>query len=122
MVELGYYGFQKKHIYDLIKEVKQPDNLFFVADAKNIPEYNGDYMQKVWNYATNKGNNFIYIYGEYDTWTACAITPSPKLNSLKMVKKGATHSVRIKDFSADDKNNIYTALEKWLNTTIVPLD
>jgi len=122
MVELGYYGFQKKHIYDLIKEVKQPDNLFFVADAKNIPEYNGDYMQKVWNYATNKGNNFIYIYGEYDTWTACAITPSPELNSLKMVKKGATHSVRIKDFSADDKNNIYTALEKWLNTTIVPLD
>jgi len=122
MVELGYYGFQKKHIYDLIEKVKQPDNLFFVADAKDIPEYNGDYMQNVWNYATNKGNNFIYIYGEYDTWTACAITPSPKLNSLKMVKKGATHSVRIKDFSADDKNNIYTALEDWLGTTIEPLD
>jgi len=122
MVELGYYGFQRKHIYDLIKEVKQPDNLFFISDAKNIPEYNGDYMQTVWNYATNKGNNFIYIYGEFDTWSACAITPSPKLNSLKMVKKGATHSVRIKDFSTDDKKDIYTALEDWLGTTIEPLD
>jgi len=122
MVELGYYGFQKKHIYDLIKVVKDPDNMFFVADAKDIPEYNGDYMQKVWDYATNDGNNFIYIYGEYDTWTACAINPSPKLNALKMVKKGGIHGVRVKDFSAEEKREIYTTLEEWLNTTIIPLD
>ena len=79
-------------------------------------------MQNVWNYATYEGNNFIYIYGEYDTWTACAITPSPKLNSLKMVKKGAPHSVRIKDFSTEEKSQIYNALEEWLNMTIEPLD
>ena len=121
MVELGYYGFQKKHIYDLIKIVKNPDNLFFIADAKDIPEYNGEYMQNVWNYATNKGNNFIYIYGEYDTWTACAITPASHLNSFKMVKKGATHSVRIKNFSTEEKNKIYTALEEWLDMKIIPL-
>jgi len=122
MVELGYYGFQKKHIYDLIKVVKNPDNMFFVADAENIPEYNGDYMQKVWDYATNKGNNFIYIYGEYDTWTACSITPSQKLNSLKMVKKGATHGVRINDFSTQEKSKIYQALSEWLNIKIHPLE
>lgn len=122
MVELGYYGFQKKHIYDLIKVVKNPDNMFFVADAKDIPKYNGDYMQKVWNYATNEGNNFIYIYGEYDTWTACAITPSSKLNSLKMVKKGATHGVRINNFSEKDKMRIYNTLSSWLDIKITPIN
>ncbi len=122
MVELGYYEFQKKHISDLIKVVKKPDNMFFVADAKDIPKYNGDYMQKVWDYATNEGNNFIYIYGEYDTWTACAVTPSPKLNSLKMVKKGATHGVRITNFSAKEKSRIYNALSEWLTMPIIPLD
>jgi hypothetical protein len=121
MVELGYYGFQKKHIYDLIKVVKHPDNMFFVSDAKNIPEYNGDYMKAVWDYATNEGNNFIYIYGEYDTWTACGINPSPKLNSLKMVKEGASHGVRIADFNQDDQTLIYNALESWLSIKIAPL-
>ena len=121
MVELGYYGFQKKHIIDLIEVVKNPDNMFFLGDTENVPEYNGDYMKNVWNYATYEGNNFIYIYGEYDTWSACSITPSTKLNSLKMVKKGAPHSVRIINFSTKDKEVIYNALTDWLEMDITPL-
>ena len=33
MVELGYYGFQTKHIANLVKVVKQPDNMFSCRKA-----------------------------------------------------------------------------------------
>jgi len=121
MVELGYYGFQKKDIYDLIKVVKEPDNLFFCPDGIKMPSYDGTYVKNVADYATNKGNNFIYIYGEYDIWSACAITPASHLNSLKMVKEKGTHGTRIKHFSEEDKQKIYKALGEWLECEITPL-
>jgi hypothetical protein len=121
MVELGYYGFQKKDIYDLIKVVKNPDNMFFAPKVKSMPEYDGKFMNEVWKYASNYGENFIYIYGEYDIWSACSITPSKSLNSLKMVQPKGTHGVRIKDYSEADKQLIYKTLGYWLQCEITPL-
>ena len=122
MVELGYYGFQTKHIANLVKVVKQPDNMFFAPKNQDYPKYDNSLMKKVWEFATNKANNFIYIYGEYDTWTSCGITPSEHLNAIKMVKKGGTHRVRIKHFNEKEKTLVYDTLSKWLNVNITPLD
>ncbi len=121
MVELGYYGFEEDHIKPLMKKVFDPDNMFFTPDTTGIPKYDGTFMKNVWNYATNKGNNFIYIYGEYDTWSACAITPASHLNSLKMVKQRGTHGTRIRHFSKEEKLMIYKALAEWLDCEIIPL-
>ena len=65
----------------------------------------------------------LYIYGEYDTWGACAPTPMPHVDALKMVLKGAPHSTRIKHFSNEDQDIIYAKLRKWLgfNLEIYPM-
>jgi len=35
-----------------------------------------------------------------------------------MVKNGGNHGTRIRDFSEEDKEKIYSALEEWLNLKI----
>ena len=123
MTELGYYGFDTAPVKDLIKVVHEPTNLRFAP--KNVDlTFNEDYINEVRDYAENKGNKTLYIYGEYDTWGACAPSPKPHVNALKMVLKEGSHSARIKDFSTEDKQLIYNKLQNWLgySITIYPLE
>jgi len=123
MTELGYYGFDTAPVKDLIKVVHEPTNLRFAP--KNVDlTFNEDYIKEVRDYTENKGNKTLYIYGEYDTWGACAPSPKPHVNALKMVLKEGSHGTRIKDFSTEDKQLIYNKLQNWLgySITIYPLE
>ncbi|AMC10792.1 hypothetical protein Lupro_05855 [Lutibacter profundi] len=122
LTELGFYGFDITPVKDLIKEVYEPTNLRFAP--KNVDlDFNSTYIKKVRDYVENQGNKILYIYGEYDTWGACAPNPKPHVNFLKMVLKGGSHKTRIKDFSTKDKQLIYDKLQNWLgySVTIYPL-
>jgi len=123
MTELGYYGFNTAPVKDLLKVVFKPTNLRFAP--KNVDlTFNQDYIKKVRDYVENQGNKILYIYGEYDTWGACAPNPKPHVNFFKMILKGGSHKTRIKDFSSEDKQLIYNKLQNWLgySVTIYPLE
>jgi len=123
MTELGYYGFDTTPVKDLLKVVHKPTNLRFAP--KNIElTYNPKYIKEVRDFVENKGKKILYIYGEYDTWGACAPTPKPHVDALKMVLKEGSHSTRIKNFSKEDQQRIYDKLQNWLgySVTIYPLE
>ncbi|PHQ57731.1 MAG: hypothetical protein COC16_00080 [Lutibacter sp.] len=123
MTELGYYGFDTTPVKDLIKVVHKPTNMRFTP--KNVDlTFNSNYIKEVRDYIENKGNKILYIYGEYDTWGACAPQPKPHVNALKMVLKEGSHSTRIINFSKEDKQLIYDKLQNWLgySVAIYPLE
>lgn len=123
LTELGYYGFDTTPVKDLLKVVHNPTNRRFAP--KNVDlTYNPNYINEVRDFAENKGNKILYIYGEYDTWGACAPNPKSHVNALKMVLKAGSHKTRIKDFSAEDQKRIYEKLQNWLgySVTIYPLE
>lgn len=123
LTELGYYGFDTEPVKDLLEVVKKPTNLRFAP--KNVDlTYNADYINRVRDFVENQGKKILYIYGEYDTWGACAPTPKPHVDALKMVLKGGSHSTRIHHFSKEDQQRIYDKLQNWLgySVTIYPLE
>jgi len=123
LTELGYYGFDTTPVKDLLKVVYEPTNKRFAP--KNVDlTYNPNYINEVRDFVENKGNKILYIYGEYDTWGACAPSPKPHVNALKMVLKEGSHKTRIKDFSADDQKLIYDKLQNWLgySVNVYPLE
>lgn len=113
MIELGYYGFDFTPVADLLRVVKSTSNNRFAPKGANLT-YNVNYIRDVRNYVENQGNHILYIYGEYDTWGACAPTPIPTVDALKMTLKGGSHSTRIKHFSTEDQQKIYNKLREWL--------
>ena len=122
LTELGYYGFDTTPVKDLLKIVHHPTNKRFAP--KNVDlTYSPNYINEVRDFVENKGSKILYIYGEYDTWGACAPNPKPHVNALKMVLKTGSHKTRIKDFSAADQKLIYDKLQNWLgySVTIYPL-
>jgi len=117
MIELGYYGFDTSPVKDLLNVVHQPTNKRFAP--KNVDlSYNSDYIKKVRDYVENKGNKILYVYGEYDTWAACAPQPKPHVDALKMVLQGAPHSTRIRHFTPEDRLIIYNKLQHWLGYSV----
>lgn len=122
MQELGYYGFNLEPVQDLLRVVKNSSNERFAPKQIKV-KYNPEYIKTVREYVETRGNNILYIYGEYDPWGACAPKPNSDVDALKMILKGGHHGTRIKDFSYEDQQKIYSKLEKWLGseTQIYPL-
>lgn len=113
MLELGYYGFDFEPVSDLLKTVKSTSNSRFAPNDIAIT-YNPKYIKKVRKYVENKGDKILYIYGGYDTWAACAPTPKPSVDALKMVLPGGSHATRVKHFPKEDQEKIMETLERWL--------
>jgi hypothetical protein len=111
MTEFGYYGFDTTGISDLLV-YPQLSNLEFCPKDADLT-YHGEYINSMYQKAIHESKNIIFIYGELDTWTSCAIVPDPKTNAMKFVKANGGHRTRIRDFSDSEKQLIYSALEKW---------
>ncbi|CAA0219914.1 S28 family serine protease [Tenacibaculum maritimum] len=113
MKELGYYGFDITPVKDLLKIVKNTSNSRFAPKGVDLT-YNSEYIKEVRNYIEHQGDQILYIYGEYDPWGACAPTPKPTVDALKMVLKEGHHGTRIASFSKENQQKIYAKLQDWL--------
>ena len=116
MTELGYYGFVKSHVEDLLVTEKNANNLRF--GPENTVMTFQPYLQEVVDFLDKKGNKVLYIYGALDPWTACGYTPTSKVDALRVDKKDGSHRTRISSFSKEEKELIYAKLEQWLKLEI----
>ncbi|MFC2133596.1 S28 family serine protease [Bacteroidota bacterium] len=117
--ELGYYGYELEDFKDLLVgckgDVVSSDILFEGGDKL---EFDYELMPKINKFIQEEGNNFLYIYGELDTWSASKVDPGPNTNAVRMVKKNGSHRTRIKTFEGEELEKIYTTLEDWLDIRI----
>ena len=83
-----------------------------------LTNYDCSVMQDVNTWLQKHGDNILYIYGGNDTWSATSIQLTGECNAVKMVKKGGSHGTRIRNFEGEQKDKIYSTLEKWLDIKI----
>lgn len=115
--EVGYYGYDLSPFKDLLIEIKDGSNIMLVPEGAKI-EYNCSSMQKVNTWLQKEASNILYIYGGNDTWSATSIQLLGENNCVKMVKKGGSHGTSIRSFEGEEKELIYSTLEKWLDRKI----
>lgn len=114
--EFGYYAYETQQFKDYLK-FADGHTAFFIPPDSN-PIYNPKLLKDINWWAMNDVKNCIFIYGGNDPWTAPGVCLSGKTNSLKMVNPSGSHSTRIKNFSKEDKELIYSRLEQWLDIKI----
>ncbi|MBK9641634.1 MAG: hypothetical protein IPO72_10215 [Saprospiraceae bacterium] len=120
MTELGYYGFDTVGLSTYLKLEKNPSNLIFCP--KDIPIiYDPSYMRMMHEKAVHQGHHILYIYGEMDTWTSCGVVPDKNLDAARFEMKGGNHRTRIRNFSVEEKTQIYQHLQRWTHLKTRPL-
>jgi len=96
-------------------EYAQKPNFNFTMPKGYKAKFNDTLMHSINKWLQNESKNFIYIYGEYDPWSAPAVQLiDGKTNALKMVKPKGSHRTRIASFYEDQQNQIADSLSKWL--------
>jgi hypothetical protein len=74
-----------------------------------------DHNKKIHDYLMNEGDNFIYIYGANDTWTAAGIDLiGSTTNSVVVKKEGGDHTTRIRNLGDTDRDLVVSKLADWL--------
>ena len=85
MTEIGYYGYDFDKFGDLMKHAHNAEKPEFQFSAPLGPEYVYDYEfgKKVSEFIKHDAENFIFLYGENDPWSASAADPGENKKCLK---------------------------------------
>jgi hypothetical protein len=121
MTELGYYGYDFERFDGMLHYAHDTGRPEFIFSAPVGEEYifNYEVNKGVDNYIKTEAENFIFLYGEYDPWSASAADPGVNGRCLKFIRKEGAHSTRIRNLTADQKNYIFTKLEEWLESPVL---
>ncbi len=117
--ELGYYGYDSEPLKKYLK-IKSAKNyfskLYLPSDLK--VNYVKETALTVKKFIQTTDKEIIFIYGEFDPWTASSFEVPEKPNLLKIVKPGGSHSSRIGNLPAEQKKQVIDKLEEWLKISI----
>jgi PS-10 peptidase S37 len=119
--EMGYYGYRSDDFKGLLKALPTSTHPSAIFMPGKIPvTFDGVLPKKVYDWVNAEGNNFIYIYGDSDTWSSTAVRPSGNTNSVWFFLPGKDHGhARIKNMTAEDKAKLVGTLEEWLGMEVV---
>jgi len=115
MMENGYPSYITAHISDLLEVATDPGGEFFIF-ADVTTSYDPSVMLDIDHWLKTEGDNIIYIYGEYDPWSAAMFEPGEGTNALRIIQPQEDHGVRILDL--DEQARVLDSLEAWLGIEI----
>jgi hypothetical protein len=81
-------------------------------------DYDLTAMQEIKSYLDISAEKILFIYGEYDAWSATAVelTDTAKKRELyKFVKPKGDHRTRINTFSPTKQKSIYDIIDGWIS-------
>lgn len=116
LTEQGIYGYEtapfKKYLGT--DKVYKFDWAFPDGVQKN---YDLKPMQEIKAFLDNDAQRMVFIYGEYDAWSATAVElekEADKREVYKFVKPKGDHRTRIKSFTKTEQKRIYDIIDSWL--------
>ena len=117
--QMGYYGYNIEPFKKYIRHFSSnPSAVFMPKEAGNVA-YDNTLNEKADKWLKEKGNNIIYIYGGYDTWSAERVVPGAAVNSTSFILPGKDHGqARIRNMDAQMKADVKKLLEQWTGLTV----
>lgn len=113
MREIGFYGYEIEPFEEWVSFTENPTFEFTLPEGVNV-EYEPKLMQDVDQFIRHNAENMLFIYGEYDPWSATTVDLTLNTNSIKIVKPAGSHRTRINNLPADQKKLVINTLKTWL--------
>ncbi len=117
LTEQGIYGYEtapfKKYLNT--EEIYKFDWAFPDGFSK---EYDLKPMQEIKSFLDTSAEKMLFIYGEYDTWSATAVELTDDASTrevFKFVRPKGNHKDRIRNFDEDSQKRIYGIIDSWLD-------
>ncbi len=113
--ELGYYGYDTRPFAKYLKITTAKgylDKIFMPKDYRVT--FDSTISQRCAKFLRDNDPQMIFIYGEYDPWSAAAVNFDHKTNLYKAVCPEGSHRSRIASLPAAMKEEVIGRIKKWL--------
>jgi hypothetical protein len=115
--EFGFPAVTSDHIDDLML-FNPPSPEEGIPPTGSNPDYDPSAMADVAQWVATDGARLMFIYGEFDPWTAGAFDLGAAEDSYIFVAPAGTHGARFGRLDTDDMGEAMDILELW--TGVVP--
>lgn len=118
--ELGYYGFRTREFkkYMSEKSIKNYVSRIMLPEELSNVKFSKDIYKKTSKFLRTTNCNMIFIYGEYDPWSASGVFDkidfSKKDNIKIYIQPHGSHSSRINNMPPNIKTEIIDTIKKDL--------
>jgi hypothetical protein len=118
LTEIGFYGYDVDPFKGLVSAT---DDIHFTFTCPPGVEcvYNPLPMEKVDYFVRHEARRMLFIYGEFDPWSAPAVQPTGKNEVVVIFRPEGAHSSRIGNLPEDLQQKAFTLLEKWMDVNII---
>lgn len=116
--QLGYPALDETQVADLLQHPGTTGASRYVPAGVSVT-YDPTAMEDVARWVRDEGERLIFVYGEYDPWTAGAVDlgPTPR-DSYKLVVPAGNHFADILDLAPADRAVALDALSRWTGVPI----
>ena len=116
LTQQGIYGYETAPF----KQYLNTEEIYKFEWA--LPEgitkgFNPEPMQDIQRFLDNSAEDMLFIYGEYDSWSATAVELEKDASNrelYKFVHPKGSHTTRIKSFNPETQKEIYNIIDSWL--------
>ncbi len=114
--ELGYYGYDTKPFKGLltIKSSKGYLNRIFVPEQAQF-KFNRSLYKKLKRFVAKTDSKIMFIYGEYDPWSAVMVNEPKSNNVVFFVEPKGSHRARISTLPQTERERAVNLLKSWIN-------
>lgn len=111
--ELGYPAIDEEKLKDLLLH-PGTDRPASYLPAGLPAGYDPAAMKDVGAWVKAQGRSLLFIYGEYDPWTAGAFELGAAQDSYRFVVPAGNHGAQIRGLAAADREQALTILGRWM--------
>jgi hypothetical protein len=112
--ELGYPSTTDEHLDGLLQF---GDEDYTGAEPPEMPAYDPSVVDAAASWVTGESSKILFIYGEFDPWTAGAYDLGGNDQDTSYTVVEGTHNSEIIDLPADQQNEALALLESWTGVT-----
>lgn len=117
LTEIGMYSYEIAPFKQYLNDEK--DITFdFTFPNESIRKFDPSSMIKINKWLQTDAEKMLFIYGEYDTWSATAVDLNGNDKCKKFINPKGSHKTRINSFPPEMKKEIVNTLEKWMNVQL----
>lgn len=114
--QLGYPGISTSHLDDLLEV--ELDEAALLPAGVDAP-FDAAAMPDVADWVATEGSELMFIYGEYDPWTAGKFELGDATDSYVFTVPQGNHGSRIAYLPAGERQQALDVLERWTGVTPV---
>jgi hypothetical protein len=116
--EFGYPDTRRDYLEDLLETDPPP------PEAGALPPgvttvFDSEVMPDIEQWIATEGDRLMFIYGEYDPWTAGMVELGDATDSFIFVDPGGTHGSHIRTLESEDRDAALAILQRWTGVTPV---